>query len=184
MDIGSLTPRLVLERRAGILLPQDSDAMEPERIGLLYPGRQRPDQVFIQEDGAFWVSLTLTDRAADKETLRTKLCQYRRLLVKRSRGVGIGGIGYVDHVLSGEKVHYLPIRTSGAIGDTCQLLFLYPIRGREMIGSVCWSDGERYAKTALSRKIIGSVLDLTGTWEYRIRSEELYEKIRQYYRDH
>ena len=53
-----------------------------------------------------------------------------------------------------------------------------------MIGAVCCSAEGWHPKAALFRKIIGSVVDLTGTWEYTIRSKKLYEKAREYYRDY
>jgi hypothetical protein len=53
-----------------------------------------------------------------------------------------------------------------------------------MIGTVCCSAEGWHSKTTLFRKIIGSVVDLTGTWEYTIRSKKLYEKAREYYRDY
>ena len=74
-DTGILVPRLILDSRASILLPPDIDEMGSERIGLLYPNQPRPDQVLVYGDEEFWVSLTLTEGAASKKALRTKLCQ-------------------------------------------------------------------------------------------------------------
>lgn len=179
-----LTPKLILDSRASILLPENIYEMEPERIRLLYPNPLKPNQVFAYGDEEFWVSLTWTEAAARKEVLMTKLCQYRRMLIKKFRGLEIGEVCCVDSVISEEKTYYFLICTKGVTGGTFQLIFLHLIKGREMIGSVCCNEGEQYSKTALFRKIIGSVVDLTGTWEYAIRSERLYEKARQYYRDY
>ncbi len=179
-----LIPKLILDSRASILLPENIDEMESERIGLLYPKLSKPNQVFVYGDEEFWVSITLTNEAMCKEMLRIRLCQYRRILIKKFSGIENGEISCVDSVIPEEKIYYFPICTKGVMGGIYQLIFQHIISGREMIGTVCSSDEEYYSRITLFRKIIGSVVDLTGTWEYTIRSEKLYEKAKQYYKDY
>lgn len=183
-DTDILVPRLILDSRASILLPPNMDEMSSERIGLLYPNQPKPDQALVYGDEGFWLSLTLTEEVSSKKALRTMLCQYRRLLMKKFRGTEIGEVYCVESVIQGEKTYYFPICTNGVTGGTCQLIFLCLIKGKEMIGTVCCSAEGWHSKTTLFRKIIGSVVDLTGTWEYTIRSKKLYEKAKEYYRDY
>lgn len=66
-DTDILVPRLILDSRAGILLPPNIDEMDAERIGFLYPNQPRPDQVLVYGDEEFWLSLTLTEEVSVKK---------------------------------------------------------------------------------------------------------------------
>lgn len=176
-----LTPVLILENRASLLLPVNTYDMPKERIETVYPMKNRPDQVIVYGKEECWFSFRMTEERLNDEDMGERLEQHRLMLKRAVPGIRVSNIITFDSMVAARTVHYFSVCSMGIESETYQYMYLFPIKGKTMIGTICCSCENAAAWEDKFKLIVASVVDLTPTWEYRINHKNLMIKARKYY---
>jgi len=183
MNIPKLVPVTIFENKVSVCLPDGVCDMEEKRIAQLYPMKDKPQCVKVYGDEICWFSFLLLSKPLSNESIKENLRMVQQQFERLSPSMIVKPLTSIQSESTKNKM-YVSIASKGVTSETCQMMYLLPVKGKFMLGTACCDMKQQEDWKDVFEKVIVSAMDLTPTWEYRFNRKNLQTWVESYYKEH
>lgn len=183
LSMPKLTVVTLFESMMSLRLPEGVYDMKEERVSQIYPMKDKPQVVKVLGDEKCWFSFSLLQRPLTNQTILDNLRAIRMNFERVFPSMLEEPITSITDETFNNKM-YFSIVSKGREKETYQMIYIFPVKGKLMMGTICCDAEQQWEWKELFKKVIASIVDLTSTWEYRYNQKNLPDWIEAYYKEH
>lgn len=145
----------LLDNKVEILMPKSFKIMSEELAKIKYPSENRPNIIYMNEEGSINIAFTYTSNKITSEELES----YKEVFIESFNTLYPSAIWYENNILliNEKLVGFLELLTPAIDTEIYNLMFFTELDGRLLIGTFNCTEDEMEYWESIAKEIMNSI---------------------------
>jgi len=146
--------REIIEGRLYMTIPSDYEIMPPELAGVKYPGENRPDISFSDEEGEISINFSLTGDNLQNEDVEEAKDYLQQVVIKMNPSSRILSSEIIEEQT---RIGYFGFISPAIDGDIYNLIFIFSLEGQLILGTFNCTDMDKAKWLEIAEQMVQSI---------------------------